>query len=80
MSIRVLFVCHGVFKGRGKILDFIGFLDGSVEFTPYLHLWKIGSVSKTYGNYKRFVLKTSVVTRLYLVLPLTYSEAVVNLG
>lgn len=26
-------------------------------FTPYLHLWKIGLVFKTYGNYKRYVLK-----------------------
>ena len=25
-------------------LILLGFLDGSVEFTPYLHLWKIGSV------------------------------------
>ena len=31
--------------------------------------------------YEKFSLKeTTVVTRLYLVLPLTYSEAVVNLG
>lgn len=28
------------------------FFDENVEFTPYLHLWKIGSVFKTYGNYK----------------------------
>ena len=38
MSIRVLFVCHGVFKGRGKILDFIGFLGWKCRiytlFTP----------------------------------------------
>ena len=27
------------------------------EFTPYLHLWKIGAEFKTYGNYKRYVLK-----------------------
>ena len=27
-----------------KALILLGFLDGSVEFTPYLHLWKIGSV------------------------------------
>ena len=26
-------------------------------FTPYLHLWKIGLVIKTYGNYKGYVLK-----------------------
>ena len=26
-------------------------------FTPYLHLWKIGLVIKTYGNYKEYVLK-----------------------
>ena len=32
------------------------FLDRNVEFTPYLHLWKIGSVDKTYGNYKGYVL------------------------
>ena len=26
-------------------------------FTPYLHLWKLGLVIKTYGNYKGYVLK-----------------------
>ena len=26
-----------------KVLILLGFLDGNVEFTPYLHLWKIGS-------------------------------------
>ena len=40
-----------------KALALLGFLDGNVEFTPYLHLWKIGLVFKTYGNYKRYVLK-----------------------
>ena len=39
-----------------KALTLLGFLDGNVEFTPYLHLWKIGSVIKTYGNYKGYVL------------------------
>ena len=33
------------------------FYDGSVEFTLYLHLWKTGSVVKTYGNCKRYGLK-----------------------
>lgn len=46
-----------VFKEWDESLDFIVFLDGNVEFIPYLHLWKIGSVFKTYGNYKRYVLK-----------------------
>ena len=27
-----------------KALSLLGFLDGNVEFTPYLHLWKIESV------------------------------------
>ena len=27
-----------------KALSLLGFLDGNAEFTPYLHLWKIGSV------------------------------------
>lgn len=27
-----------------KALILLGFLDRSVEFTPYLHLWRIGSV------------------------------------
>ena len=26
-----------------KALILVGFLDENVEFTPYLHLWKIGS-------------------------------------
>ena len=27
-----------------KTLILLGFLDGNIEFTPYLHLWKIGTV------------------------------------
>ena len=46
-----------VFKGRSKSLEFIGFLGGEYKFTPYLHLWKIESEFKTYGKYKRYVLK-----------------------
>ena len=26
-----------------KALILLGFLDGSIEFTPYLYLWKTGS-------------------------------------
>ena len=33
-----------------KALSLLGFLDGRIEFTPYLHLWKIGSVIKTCGD------------------------------
>lgn len=44
-------------RDGAKALSLLGFLDGNVEFTPYLHLWKIGLVFKTYGNYKRYVLK-----------------------
>ena len=32
-----------------KSLILLGFLDEDVDFTPYLHLWKIGSVDKMYG-------------------------------
>ena len=42
--IKVLFICHGNVKGTGeKALTLLGFLDGNVEFTPYLHLWKTES-------------------------------------
>lgn len=34
-------------RDGAKALILLGFLDGNVEFTPYLHLWKIGSVVKT---------------------------------
>ena len=44
-------------RDGAKALILLGFLDGNVEFTPHLHLWKIGSVFKTYANYKRYVLK-----------------------
>lgn len=40
-------------RDGAKALSLLGFLGENVEFTPYLHLWKIGSVIKTYGNYKR---------------------------
>ena len=33
-----------------KALILMGFLDENVKFTPYLHLWKIGSVVKTCGD------------------------------
>ena len=29
-------------RDGAKALSLLGFLDGNVEFTPYLHLWKIG--------------------------------------
>ena len=32
-----------------KTLILLVFLGENVEFTPYLHLWKIGSVDKMYG-------------------------------
>ena len=32
-----------------KSLILLGFLDEDVDLTPYLHLWKIGSVDKMYG-------------------------------
>ena len=38
---------------RDESLDFMGCLDEDVEFTPL----EIESVVKTYGNYKRYVLK-----------------------
>ena len=44
-------------RDGAKVLILLGFLDGNIELTPYLHLWEIGSVFKTYGNYKRYVLK-----------------------
>ena len=44
-------------RDGGKALILLGFLDENIEFTLYLHLWKIGFVFKTYGNYKRYVLK-----------------------
>ena len=34
-------------RDGAKALSLLGFLDGNVEFTPYLHLWKIGLVIKT---------------------------------
>ena len=30
-------------RDGAKALSLLGFLDGNIEFTPYLHLWKIGS-------------------------------------
>ena len=30
-------------RDGAKALSLLGSLDGNVEFTPYLHLWKIGS-------------------------------------
>ena len=30
-------------RDETKALSLLGFLDGNAEFTPYLHLWKIGS-------------------------------------
>ena len=30
-------------RDGAKTLILLGFLDGNAEFTPYLHLWKIGS-------------------------------------
>ena len=30
-------------RDGAKALSLLGFLGESVEFTPYLHLWKIGS-------------------------------------
>ena len=29
-------------RDGAKALSLLGSLDGNVEFTPYLHLWKIG--------------------------------------
>ena len=37
-------------RDGAKALSLVGFLDGGAEFTPYLHLWKIGSVIKTCGD------------------------------
>jgi len=37
-----------------KVLVLLGFLDGSMEVTPYLHLWKTESVVKVCGSYKRY--------------------------
>ena len=36
-------------RNGAKALSLLGFLDEDVDFTPYLHLWKIGSVDKMYG-------------------------------
>ena len=52
-----LYLPRQCLRDGAKTLSLLGFLDGNVEFTPYLYLWKIGSVFKTYGNYKRYVLK-----------------------
>ena len=47
----LLLIVTAVFKGMGrKALILLGFLDENVEFTPYLHLWKSGSVIKIWKN------------------------------
>ena len=43
-----------------KALILLGFLDGNVEFTPYLHLWKIESVFKTYGFFTKTILTVTL--------------------
>ena len=44
-------------RDGAKALILLGFLDGRIEFTPYLYLWKIESVIKKYemerGKVKR---------------------------
>jgi len=53
----LLLIVTAVFKGMGRIaLILLGFLDENVEFTPYLHLWKSGSVIKIWKK-ARYVLK-----------------------
>ena len=41
-------------RNVAKAMILLGFLDGNVEFTPHLHLWKIESVVKVCGSYKRY--------------------------
>ena len=53
----IIYLPRQCLRDGAKALILLGFLDGNVEFTPHLHLWKIGSVFKTYANYKRYVLK-----------------------
>ena len=45
-------------RDRAKALILLLLLDGNVEFTPYLHLWKIGSVEivKTWDKSCVFLL------------------------
>ena len=40
---NLLLLVTAVFKGRDENLILLGFLGENVEFSPYLHLWKIGS-------------------------------------
>lgn len=47
-------------RDGAKALSLLGSLDGNVEFTPHLHLWKVGLVFKTYGNYKRYVWRLGI--------------------
>ena len=42
-----IYMSRQCLRDGAKALILLGFLDGNVEFTPYLHLWKIGSVVKT---------------------------------
>ena len=39
-----IYLVRQCLKDGAKALILLDFLDGNVEFTPYLHLWKIGSV------------------------------------
>nr|DAT48807.1 MAG TPA: hypothetical protein [Caudoviricetes sp.] len=41
-------------RNVAKTLILLEFLDENVEFTPYLYIWKIGSVVKVCGSYKRY--------------------------
>ena len=39
----IIYLPRQCLRNGEKALILLGFLGGNVEFTPYLHLWKIGS-------------------------------------
>ena len=41
---NTIYMSRQCLRDGAKALILLGFLDGNVEFTPYLHLWKIESV------------------------------------
>ena len=53
-----IYLVRQCLKDGAKALILLDFLDGNVEFTPYLYLWKIGSVEivKTWDKSCVFLL------------------------
>ena len=58
----------------------MGFLDENVKFTPYLHLWKIGSVVKTCRRLKEIcsenleLMNAGIILRNNGKLPIFYKR------